>query len=827
MDELEKTTGKSKTIKLITWGLGGFVALLLVVMIIAPLVIDVDQYRPQIVRAANENINGKLEIGKLSLSLWGQIRIKVDGFKLSDQNGKDIITVRDAFFHIPFGSVISGSPVLTFKMTNPTLAIEKGSDGKLNLVKLAKATEGKKEESSAAGKAEDSGSGKSEPVAIPNIVAKAALGVEFRDATILYVDKKSEIDNKIDKFNILLKDISLSKPMQIKLWAEMDTKVGKNLRVVGPFEMNGTFQVFLNKLDLEKYTLTFGANMDDISVGIPDVFVKAKGIPASFEMAGGGDLNTFNLKKFQVKFHNAVIDASGKAQGIGSKASPDLDFRVSSNEIDLGGWGKLVVPLREYELTGKMKMNASVSGPSAAMNYNAFLAVEKMTAKAPGLKVKPEINFMTKVKTDEVEKLTFTFSAPKNDLRFTGRITNLSKGPQGVFELASNGINVNELVDLPDPKKAKSAEKSAAGNSGAVGEASGGKGAAGTTKIDPKDDLDLKLDPVRKNDFLKRTAGSLKVNVSSLQVYDIVIDKIASEMTFRDLVFAIKNFEFNVFRGNFKQAMSLDMKPMRPAYSFSSRIKNFDLKSAVTSQLELLKNTLFGVVTINADGKGSSFNPEMAKANLDMKGNLQVVDAKFTSIDVMKMTVDGINESIQKLGEKYPAIKKHKVNKLKGKEGRYELIKSSFSLKSGKFKAPDFYAKAAKDNGVDLDGNTEVGIIDYSLFAKWWVVDRQNMTKARDIGIEEKGIKIEHILAEKGKPVRFPVTVTGKLDSPKYGYGEVPGHFISVAAENTKGAATSKAKKAAGKKAAEVIKKVNAPPAVKKKAEKLLKKFGF
>ena len=54
--------------------------------LLLPLFINVDKYRPQIVEMANQKINGTLEVGKLSLSLWGQVRIEAQwsetsGFK--------------------------------------------------------------------------------------------------------------------------------------------------------------------------------------------------------------------------------------------------------------------------------------------------------------------------------------------------------------------------------------------------------------------------------------------------------------------------------------------------------------------------------------------------------------------------------------------------------------------------------------------------------------------------------------------------------------------------------------------------------------------------
>ena len=62
----------------------GLIAALVLAAILIPLFIDVDKYRPMLVEKTNEHLNGKLELGHLSLSLWGQVRIQVDGLKITD-----------------------------------------------------------------------------------------------------------------------------------------------------------------------------------------------------------------------------------------------------------------------------------------------------------------------------------------------------------------------------------------------------------------------------------------------------------------------------------------------------------------------------------------------------------------------------------------------------------------------------------------------------------------------------------------------------------------------------------------------------------------------
>src|SRR3954470_17586287 len=115
---------------------GGLFALLVVAIIAIPFFVDVDKYRPQIVSKANEYLNGKLEIGKLSLSLWGQIKVKIDGLSLTDPKGTKVFGVQDAYFHIPFTSILGGAPEIILAAQEPMVLAIKDKQGRLNMMSV-------------------------------------------------------------------------------------------------------------------------------------------------------------------------------------------------------------------------------------------------------------------------------------------------------------------------------------------------------------------------------------------------------------------------------------------------------------------------------------------------------------------------------------------------------------------------------------------------------------------------------------------------------------------------------------------------------------------
>jgi uncharacterized protein involved in outer membrane biogenesis len=125
-------------LKKLIWILGGLFFAFIVAIVSIPLFVDVDQYRPVIVAQANQRINGKLELGKLKLSLWGSIKIHADSIKLT-VNGfaNPLVDTQQFHLEIPYLSLLS-SPQVIAVLDQPKISIVKELNGKMNAMELMK-----------------------------------------------------------------------------------------------------------------------------------------------------------------------------------------------------------------------------------------------------------------------------------------------------------------------------------------------------------------------------------------------------------------------------------------------------------------------------------------------------------------------------------------------------------------------------------------------------------------------------------------------------------------------------------------------------------------
>lgn len=770
--------------------IGILVGLLVIVAIAAPFFVDVDKYRPQIVQKANESLNGKLELGKLSLSLWGQIRVQVDGLKLDDARGNPVISVKDAYFHIPLSSVLSGSPSVILSLQQPNLNVVKEKNGKLNVMGLMKPSTGAPSQPQAAPQARQG------EVKLPGMATRARAGLEIRNANLSYRDEVSGMKTQVKELDVIAHDISLSHKMTLEVSANLNSEGG--VQVKGPARLNATADPKVSGGKFESVDVAARVNLDDLEIRMPGVFEKQKGVDAHADLNLKVSTDAAQIEKMTIQFFNAQINGKGSVTRLAS--GPTVDLQMKSNTIELKPWVQLVPMLKQYDLGGSADLSAEAHGPSDKLGYKALFQIKGLTAKAPNLKTQPRIDATVSVITDQVDRLLLTMKAPGNELSVSGKVIGF-KAPRLNLEVSSGGMDLDQLIEFPSA--AAKEEKQAATSK------------SGTGRPAPQADYDAMLAPVRENKALQSMIANIGVNIRSIKTRGVNLTDVAGKISMRDLVASVDSFGLKVFGGTVKANASTNLRPKAPTYKFGTSVAGLDIQQAVASQYQFFKNTVLGKASLDMNGEGASFNPTPAISNLKAKGKMKVQNATLTTVDVGKIVSEGLGGAIAKVSDKVPGMKGKQVG-LPGGQSKYELISSDFSISDGRFSAPNFVGKAVPHQGIDLKGDVAVGLKDQSLKANLQVIDTYNLTHARDIAVAIGGSQVEHVLAEGNGPVKFPITVGCTLSAPCYSYTQVAEYFVKIAMSNATGALKKNA-------ARSLIKQ--APPGVQDQLQNLGKKF--
>lgn len=813
--------------------LGTLFGIFIVVAGALPFMVDVDQYRPMLVKAASERLNGKIEIGKLSLSLWGKVHVQVDGIKISDAQGHNILSVSDAYFHLPFFSILDGSPSLILHLEQPTIRVTQDNSGKLNLMGLSKTeakTEAKTEVAAPQSPAPISASHtatttstapaqKSAPqvvaqttqpaatgsteLKLPGIVTRARIGLEIKNAQLAYQDEKTGMNSEMKNLNLIAHDISLSHKMSLDLFADVDTQDNHGgMLIQGPLKLTATADPKVMDGKFSSIAVNSTISLDDLRIELPGVFQKDKGIEAHANLSIQASPESIQIEKLLIRFYNAQIEGKGVIANF-SGTQPHVNLSLKSNSIELSAWNKLIPMLKQYDLGGSAELSADADGPADKLGYKALFKINGLTAKAPNLKAQPHVDLTLSVITDQIDNLSFSMKAPGNDLSVHGKIVGFN-APHIDFQVASSGLDLDQLINFeaatgsaatsakpkevakeaPPQEVAKPAAPSKTSDTSHV--------VANSTPANSTKDLDASLDGLRTNKLIQNTVANIGVNLKSIKAKGTTISNFTAKMSMHDLIVALDSFSMGVFGGSIKASVNTNLKPKTPTYKFSMTIADLDMKQAVESQMAAFKNTLMGQLNFDMSGEGASFNTKPATQHLVSKGKLRVVHATFATVDVGKMVADGLSGTMGKLAGKIPGLNGKPAPGAAG-ASKYDLISSSFSISGGQFSAPDFLGKATPDQGIDLKGSVALGLEDYSLKADWTIIDTYNLTHAKDIGVSAGGISAPHILASGNGPVQFPVSIGCTLMAPCYSYTQASEYLLKVAMGNVSGGAKSAA----------------------------------
>ena len=744
---------------------GGLVALIVVAILVIPFIIDVDKYRPEIVKAANEQINGHLELGKLKLSLWGHVQVQIDGMKLNDAQSKSVVSVKDASFDIPYSSVLSGSPLITLHMVDPAINVLKGRDGKLNVMSLMKPSAPGTAAATTGTNAPAQGQKKME---LPSMVANAHVGVLIENASVVYKDETMALSNTIDHLNIRVNDFSLNRKTEMEIWADLKTQMA-DLKLEGSIKLTAALTPEISGGEFKSATVNAMFTADDLAIQKGELFHKKKGDATNFSFDGKLDQQNLTLQKAVVKFHNAEVTVKG---GYSQTAGANIDF--STLPIDLKSWSDLVPMLKEYELEGKLTLSGDVKGKPEAMQYNAKVGVQNLAAKGPNLKAKPLINAELVIATDRLEKIYADLKGPGNEIILNAKMVSFTK-PQLTFDVKSPGMDLDQWIEFPKTETAAAAPK------GEEKPAAAEKGAAPSKAAAA--DFDAMVEPLRKNEMMKGMAVDGSFNLAFIKAKGMRIDDLCGKIQFKNLVAGLTAFHMKMYDGTIGGSFTTDLKPHEPQYNMALNVNGLDIQKAVETNMQSFKNTLTGKLSTSLQGGGSSFNPEPAKRHLQLKGDFKVLNAQFKTIDVAKMVSEAIASSVNKMAAKVPMLAGKKIDVPPAGGSKYESISSNFTISGGMLDAPNFFAKAAPKAGIDIKGDTKMGLVDESLNAKWELIDTQKVSGADQVSVNIAGKNVNNILAKGEKDaVIIPVTVGCKWSNPCPNYTSTAEYLAGVAA---------------------------------------------
>lgn len=728
-----------------------FACLLLTFVVAAvtlPMIINVDNYRPEIEAAVNEQINGELKLGKLNLSLWGGVKVKIESISVTVKGeDKPLLTTDSAYVEIPFLSLLSGSARLTAVLEKPGVRMIRYKNGKINAMMLMPETPAEKKsgkESADREAVKDKASTKSasnrKPNAdspeVPAFVANAALGIRIVKGDVLFTDKLAEGGKySINGVELDVQNLGLKETIEITLIMPVEGK-SNTLALNGTLRMQGNVTPVMSGSEVRSASGDLRVDMTDLALTAGGgAFQKTNSMPLRFDMKFQGSETDLQIQKMKIEAHKLVLNGSGV---LTLKPAMATKFQIQSTDLDLASFEEMVPMLKAYSLKGAAITKINIEGPTEKLKIQGSLNVKKGSVSYPEMLQAPvAFAIDTGFTEDSFTLLGMTANGPETDMKLSGNVRNF-KAPRFDFKLASKNINLDKLL--------KKSEKSADLNSTSSMHKWANRIVDSVIPYAQAKKASADKNPMleaAKNPVVAKAQGQFVAKIDQLITAGAPITDIQATVKLKDMDLTVPSASLKTFGGSVNASAAAKLASVGLDYSTKGKVSGISAQNALTTYFPTYKNTLTGTVGANWNLSGKSF-PEAARLP-SIKGTmeLEAADGSFKTADVQ--------DSIVQIMSKIPFLKQKKAPKLD--EG-FKTLYAKLSFNNGTISA-DPLKILQRGRGFDLRGRS--------------VID-PNLNQDTYIDVFDPNQLLPKEISD-GKTAALQLHIKGSLMDPKTDYG--------------------------------------------------------
>jgi len=234
--------------------LGGLIALVIVALLVIPMFIDAEEYKPQIEKMVTDSTGRSFRLGgDLNLSLFPWAGMAISDVHLGNPPGfkeRDFVSVKSFEVRAKLLSLLSGQVVIKkFVLDGPRIVVIKDKEGKWNWEGLGKGPKTPTKEKAPPGEGG--------PSQLP-IQSLAVSEFLIKNGSVLFIDQTTGMRKEVQDFRLELKDLSLDKPIRVALSATIDKRPLSLTGTVGPVGQDpgkGTMPIDIRMAALEKVNM--------------------------------------------------------------------------------------------------------------------------------------------------------------------------------------------------------------------------------------------------------------------------------------------------------------------------------------------------------------------------------------------------------------------------------------------------------------------------------------------------------------------------------------------------------------------------------------------
>ncbi|MBW1721875.1 MAG: AsmA family protein [Deltaproteobacteria bacterium] len=350
-----------KTLKWMGIIIGGLIVLLILILLVAPVFIDIQKYKPRIEQGVAKATGRSFSIGgDLDLSLFPWAGISLTDLRMGNPEGfkeGDFLTIKSFDIRVKLLPLLfKDIQIKRFIINGPKLFLERRKDGRANWEGI-----GKGKGTPSPGGEERQKKGPEGPVEGLPIKGLAVGKFSVSDGELLWVDRASGGLHEIKELALELKDVSLDRPLGLSFSAIADGKpisIKGKLGPLGKEPGKGLLSLDLVVQALEELDMTLKGTVRDavaerpqldlalqirpfsprkLAAALGEAFPVNTRDPEALNSIGLSMLVKGDPRNLSISDGNLSLDQSKIvfSANVRDLSRPDLQFTVSIDKIDV------------------------------------------------------------------------------------------------------------------------------------------------------------------------------------------------------------------------------------------------------------------------------------------------------------------------------------------------------------------------------------------------------------------------------------------------------------------------------------------------------------
>ncbi|MDG5467047.1 AsmA family protein [Deltaproteobacteria bacterium IMCC39524] len=740
----------------ILFGVGAVLILLVVtLLVLATVLITPERVKETILPLAEENIQRKIELGDIEVSLLSGIEIH--GLKLYEKNGQDLFVSTD-MVRLKYQLL----PLLAMKVVidevrleKPNVRVVRYKDGQFNYSDLvdgedSEPTPGETQPQIPQG-SESTSSENDRPISL--LVSNLLL----QDGQMVFLDHvlndKAPYRYEISGLQVAAKGVTLTGKIPLSVQCQLNesplTLDGHiNLQ---PFSVD--FDIAMKALDVVAFSPYFKeslpgnlggaklsleatllgsfedfglkgsvslADLDLLLDSMPEAPLENADVNVDFDLLLAHKKDLLQVHSFDLDFNGIKLGVVGKIDTVLTRPTlnltlsvPDLKIRQAIDAVPQS----LIGDVSSLDPAGSLSAEASLAGslenPQSLLK-SAQVDLEGVQATAGGQR--PAFSGRLLLSGDHLksEGLQVRLGDNNADIKLTA--SRLFTPPAVVTADITSKRFLLEPLLLGSASPAAAAEEVVTASNRGQGD-------------------DKELGPF---DIPVHATGT--ISVAEALWKDLTIKDFIARYELKDNIFKLSQMDGNVAGGSFRTTASVDLRKKGLAYSANLDLNAVQADPLLTAFLPKAAGSLLGAMnlSVDLDGRGSQW--KSMSRNLSGAGDMLVSDGRLASPGLVK----GFSSIVQ-------------LSDLK--DIQFENFKAQFKVVNGKVKLDSQLTserlKLSPQGSIGLDGSLDLGLdtrLSPELSAKL-----------------DKGGSVTRYLEDQDGWTQLPLLLTGDFSSPRFG----------------------------------------------------------